>query len=268
MSLSSLSTDFSYFSFTLNDFRLLLFPRCKEQKIFSSLVEWLIQLLSNHSMCIWKKGYKRELTIGYRRERIRLIASIESALGFMNIKEIVTADPRLDALIVSIFFALMNKHLTYPFFTVCCRGLLCWRRTYSYTKQERNAICKTVSCQRCCCVRLTSYRFGEWWLCLGWSRIDCNQKVCVDYQNKDVLIEECKEGREFGFTGKQAIHPDQIDIIQSLFLPDPKGISISKRGRLCSAFYIIDLERAVRILEGYEHYSQKGIGAFNLDGKM
>lgn len=46
-----------------------------------------------------------------------MIASIESALGFMNIKEIVTADPRLDALIVSIFFVLMNKHLTYPLFS-------------------------------------------------------------------------------------------------------------------------------------------------------
>lgn len=90
----------------------------------------------------------------------------------------------------------------------------------------------------------------------------------MDYQNKDVLIEECKEGREFGFTGKQAIHPEQIDVIQSLFLPDPKGISTSKRSRLYSTFCIIDLERAVRILEGYEHYSQKGIGAFNLDGKM
>lgn len=39
-----------------------------------------------------------------RRERIRLIASIESALGMMNIKEIVTADPRLDALIVSLIY--------------------------------------------------------------------------------------------------------------------------------------------------------------------
>lgn len=73
----------------------------------------------------------------------------------------------------------------------------------------------------------------------------------MDYQNEDVLREECKEGREFGFAGKQAIHPDQIDIIQQLFLPDPS-----------------DLERAVRILKGHETYSQKGVGAFSLDGKM
>lgn len=40
----------------------------------------------------------------------------------------------------------------------------------------------------------------------------------------DVLKDECQEGREFGFAGKQAIHPDQIDIIQKAFLPDPKGL--------------------------------------------
>jgi citrate lyase beta subunit len=33
-----------------------------------------------------------------------LIASVESAMGIMNLKEIATADPRLDALIVSLFY--------------------------------------------------------------------------------------------------------------------------------------------------------------------
>lgn len=37
----------------------------------------------------------------YRKERIRLIASVESALGIMNLKEIATADERVDALVVS-----------------------------------------------------------------------------------------------------------------------------------------------------------------------
>lgn len=75
--------------------------------------------------------------------------------------------------------------------------------------------------------------------------------VCVDYQDQEALLQECKEGREFGFAGKQAIHPDQIDIIQRAFLPDPS-----------------DVERAVRIVEGFHTNSQKGIGAFSLDGKM
>lgn len=32
--------------------------------------------------------------------------------------------------------------------------------------------------------------------------------------------------------------------------------------------FVLDVERAVRILDGFEHYAQKGVGAFNLDGKM
>lgn len=45
----------------------------------------------------------------------------------------------------------------------------------------------------------------------------------MDYQDTEVLNEECREGKQFGFSGKQAIHPDQIDIIQKAFLPDPAG---------------------------------------------
>jgi citrate lyase subunit beta-like protein len=44
----------------------------------------------------------------------------------------------------------------------------------------------------------------------------------------DILKEECREGREFGFAGKQAIHPGQIDIIQQYYLPDPKGMHASQ----------------------------------------
>jgi hypothetical protein len=29
-----------------------------------------------------------------------------------------------------------------------------------------------------------------------------------------------------------------------------------------------DVERAVKIMDGFEHYSKKGVGAFVVDGKM
>ncbi|KAI8083998.1 Pyruvate/Phosphoenolpyruvate kinase-like domain-containing protein [Gilbertella persicaria] len=151
-----------------------------------------------------------------QRERIRLIASIESALGLMNIKEIVTADPRLDALI----FAAEDY----------CADLGLIR-----TKTREEML------------------FARQWIvnaaaAYGLQAIDL---VCVDYQDQGILAEECREGREFGFAGKQAIHPDQIETIQRMFLPDPS-----------------ELDRAVRILQGHEANTQKGIGAFNLDGKM
>lgn len=52
----------------------------------------------------------------------------------------------------------------------------------------------------------------------------CNVfQVCVDFKDDKILAEECREGKQFGFGGKQAIHPGQIDIIQKAFLPDPEG---------------------------------------------
>ncbi|OBZ82215.1 Citrate lyase subunit beta-like protein, mitochondrial [Choanephora cucurbitarum] len=151
-----------------------------------------------------------------QRERIRLIASVESALGMMNIKEIVTADPRLDAVI----FAAEDY----------CADLGLVR-----TKTREEML------------------FARQWIvnaaaAYGLQAIDL---VCVDYQDSAALEEECEEGRRFGFAGKQAIHPDQIDIIQRKFLPNDS-----------------ELDRATRILEGYELNSQKGVGAFTLDGKM
>ena len=50
--------------------------------------------------------------------------------------------------------------------------------------------------------------------------------VCIDYKSLNVLEEECKEGKEWGFTGKQAIHPTQVDIIQREFAPSKIQIVI------------------------------------------
>ncbi|KAJ8654414.1 hypothetical protein O0I10_009984 [Lichtheimia ornata] len=151
-----------------------------------------------------------------RRDKIQLIASVESALGIMNIQEIATADPRMDALI----FAAEDY---------CADlGLI---RTKSRKEMlfARQMIVNAASAY-------------------GLQSLDL---VCVDFKDPEVLKDECKEGREFGFSGKQAIHPAQIDTIQEMFLPDPN-----------------DLERAVKILQGFEHYTAKGVGAFQLDGKM
>lgn len=75
--------------------------------------------------------------------------------------------------------------------------------------------------------------------------------VCVDYQNDQVLIEECVEGRQWGFSGKQAIHPKQVDIVQQTFMPSEQ-----------------EVERAEKILDGAKDHAGKGVGAFSLDGKM
>ena len=49
--------------------------------------------------------------------------------------------------------------------------------------------------------------------------------VCIQYKDKEYLKEECIDGRQLGFTGKQAIHPTQIPIIQQTYGPTPEGES-------------------------------------------
>ncbi|RIB15479.1 Pyruvate/Phosphoenolpyruvate kinase-like domain-containing protein, partial [Gigaspora rosea] len=150
------------------------------------------------------------------RSKIRLLASVESALAIMNIKQIATSDPRLDALI----FAAEDY---------CADvGII---RTQS--RKEMMLARQTI---------VTAANAYE---------LQAIDLVCVDFRNDSILTEECQEGREMGYVGKQAIHPRQIDIIQKMFLPD-----------------IQDVERAARIVYGYEQHSKKGIGAFDLDGKM
>ncbi|KAL2914063.1 hypothetical protein HK105_206508 [Polyrhizophydium stewartii] len=150
------------------------------------------------------------------RENIRILASIESAQGIMNIREIAKADPRIEALV----FAAEDY--------AADTGLL---RTPSRT--EMLFARQTVVTAACA---------------FGLQSIDL---VCVDFQSPEILEQECTEGRQFGFTGKQAIHPKQIAAIHRVFAPSTQ-----------------DVERASRIVGGYEEHLRKGVGAFNLDGKM
>ncbi|KDQ62186.1 hypothetical protein JAAARDRAFT_30086 [Jaapia argillacea MUCL 33604] len=75
--------------------------------------------------------------------------------------------------------------------------------------------------------------------------------VCVNYKDLDYLKEECEDGRRLGFNGKQAIHPTQVDIIQSTYVPTAKEIL-----------------RAAKILHqmSLAHASQKGAFGLDLDG--
>jgi citrate lyase subunit beta-like protein len=53
--------------------------------------------------------------------------------------------------------------------------------------------------------------------------------VHIDFRNLDDLERECQEGRQMGFTGKQAIHPSQLDTIHRTFLPSAKDIEFARR---------------------------------------
>ncbi|CAJ0870403.1 7187_t:CDS:10 [Entrophospora sp. SA101] len=101
------------------------------------------------------------------RSNIRLLASIESAMGIMNIKEIVTSDLRLDGLI----FAAEDY----------CADL---------------GMIRTPSCKELLLARQAIVVAAS---AYGLQAIDM---VCLDFRNNEILMKECREGREMGFVGK------------------------------------------------------------------
>ncbi|KAG0034528.1 hypothetical protein BGZ81_004342 [Podila clonocystis] len=124
------------------------------------------------------------------RKNVRIIASIESALGVMNLKEIATSDPRVDALV----FAAEDY---------CADLGLTRTREGAEMLYGRSAIVTAAHAY-------------------GLQAIDL---VCMDYKNDDILREECEFGRRMGFLGKQAVHPRQLEIIQRCFLPTDQEIA-------------------------------------------
>ncbi|HET7089106.1 MAG TPA: CoA ester lyase [Anaerolineae bacterium] len=75
--------------------------------------------------------------------------------------------------------------------------------------------------------------------------------VCIDFRDTEALIRESLEGARMGFTGKQIIHPNQVEPVQAAFTPSDEAIA-----------------HARRIVEAFEAHQAEGAGAFALDGKM
>ncbi len=74
--------------------------------------------------------------------------------------------------------------------------------------------------------------------------------VYVDFRNEAGLEAECREAVRDGFSGKMAIHPNQVETINRVFTPSPESI-----------------ERAQRIVSLFEQ-SGSDAGVLSLDGKM
>jgi citrate lyase beta subunit len=74
-------------------------------------------------------------------------------------------------------------------------------------------------------------------------------QVTTNLQDPEVLRRECLQGVAMGYTGKQTIHPSQVETVHEIFSPP--------------------LENVQHAIALYEHYFQEGKpGAFSFDGKM
>lgn len=75
--------------------------------------------------------------------------------------------------------------------------------------------------------------------------------VCTDYTNSERLKWECDDGAALGMTGKQLIHPLQVELCQKAFSPAEDKV-----------------RWAVQIIAKNEEASAQGMGAFSFEGKM
>jgi citrate lyase subunit beta / citryl-CoA lyase len=73
--------------------------------------------------------------------------------------------------------------------------------------------------------------------------------VFVDFRDLAGLEREARAARREGFSGKLAIHPDQVDVINAAFTPDAA-----------------EIERAKRIVAAFD--AAPGAGVLSLDGQM
>ena len=73
----------------------------------------------------------------------------------------------------------------------------------------------------------------------------------VRFQDPDALREDAKRARQMGYTGKFAIHPSQIDIINETFSPSPEETAYARQ-----------------IMEAWEKAEAAGHGSLAVDGRM
>lgn len=145
-----------------------------------------------------------------------LMAMIETARGVMQLAEIASATPRLQALI----FGAEDFAASIGALRTRSNGEVLYARSALVTAAaayDRQAI----------------------------------DMIFADFHDNAGLEEECRQGRQLGFVGKTAIHPNQLEIINRCFAPS--SAEIAQAQRLVQAFY---------------QQQAAGFGAFALDGKM
>ena len=73
----------------------------------------------------------------------------------------------------------------------------------------------------------------------------------VRFQDPDGLRADAKRSRQMGYTGKFAIHPSQIDIINETFSPSPEETAYARQ-----------------IMDAWEQAEAEGRGSLAMDGRM
>ena len=131
---------------------------------------------------------------------IRLMPSIESALGVMNCYEIASSSKRIDALVFGIFDLLNDMGI-------------------EYTKGNPRG------------AKYSRYKVPVAAAAAGVASID---GIWQDLKDKKSFTKDCQVGRSLGYAGKSVIHPDQIQTVHKIFHPSKPEIEWAKK--VCSTY--------------------------------
>jgi len=131
---------------------------------------------------------------------IRLMPSIESALGVVNCYEIASSSKRIDALVFGIFDLLNDMGI-------------------EYTKGNPPG------------AKYSRYKVPVAATAAGVVAID---GIWQDLKDKSGFVKDCQVGRSLGYAGKSVIHPDQIQTVHKIFHPSKPEIAWAKK--VCSVY--------------------------------
>lgn len=157
-----------------------------------------------------------EAAHGWADGGIRLLAIIETAMGVLNLREIATSSPRLDALIFGAEDLAGDMGAT--------RTPDGWEAFYA-----RSAVV------------LHARAFG----------LQAVDTPYIRLEDTEGLREQTRLARTMGYTGKLAVHPRQVEPIQTVFTPTRE-----------------EIEQAQRLIKASSTHQDAGVGVFDLDGKM
>ncbi|MEJ7641744.1 MAG: CoA ester lyase [Candidatus Nitrosocosmicus sp.] len=165
---------------------------------------------------------------GIPNDFIKLIPSIESALGVVNAYSIAKSDPRVSSLVFGIFDFLHDMKI-------------------DSTDDEV----------------LTGYLYGRAKVPVDAraAGVDSIDSIWQNINDMDGLERDLVFGKKLGYTGKCVIHPSQINLAHKVFAPSLQDIQWAKK-----VVAVLDESRTDKT-KGTAAATTK-MGAVNLEGKM
>jgi citrate lyase beta subunit len=159
---------------------------------FAEQIQWASQVIGNYEK---HSGWvAATVQSGNQHTGIPILVGVETARGIINLKEIASSEPRLEAIIFGAEDFAGDIGAT--------RTPQGWEVFYA-----RSAVVTFAAAY-------------------GLQAIDMVQ---IDFKDTDRLYLEALEGAQMAYAGKQVIHPDQIEPVQRAFTPSDKAIDHAQR---------------------------------------